>query len=401
LLNGNLLQRVLTLLDTIESPVILHAEAASCSTDELAGLRAQGILSPPSKVDRIPRPERFGPGPDVDVHDGPTGPLGITEDDDYHYEPISLTDEDTWEYSISLPHLVDGIRSDNGIDGSGFDNDRGLIPLGTKTVGPHNPTWVYLSLPNGSEQAVLARCARLQVLDAQQETSLLLPQGIAFSSEARRILRDSNVRAFSLWEAAGTGSLAVDWAATCASILAAGSASIFRKENELVWALSFAGQTVHLPDRSGMSYIVELLRRPHTPIEAMRLTGAPAVEMQLVDRGIPLADPESIGQAKAMLQGRESELAHLPANDWVRRGSLQDEIDKLKKYLGGVQDRLGHPREAGGSTERSRTAVTTAVNRARDYISEHHPALGHHLKKSIQTGTSLFYAPSEVPDWQF
>jgi hypothetical protein len=80
---------------------------------------------------------------------------------------------------------------------------------------------------------------------------------------------------------------------------------------------------------------------------------------------------------------------------------LQEEIDKFKKYLGGVQDRLGQPREAGGSAERSRTAVTTAVNRARDYISEHHPALGHHLKESIQTGNSLVYAPAEVPDWQF
>jgi hypothetical protein len=392
---------VLTLLDTIESPVLQHSEAAAYPAGELAALRARDVLLSPLKADRVPRPKRFGPGPDVDVHDGPTGPLGVTESEDFHYEPIPLTDEDTWEYPISLPHLVDGIRSDNGIEGSGFDNNRGLIPLGTKTVEAHNPSWVYLSLPNGSEQAVLARCARLHVLGAQQETSLLLPQGIAFSSEARRILRDSNVHAFSLWEAAGTGSLAVDWAATSASIPAAGGASIFRKENELVWELSLAGQTVHLPDRSGMSYIVELLRRPHTPIEAMRLTGAPAVEMQLVDRGIPLADPESIGQAKAMLQERESELAHLAANDWARRGSLQEEIDKFKKYLGGVQDRLGQPREAGGSAERSRTAVTTAVNRARDYISEHHPALGHHLKESIQTGNSLVYAPAEVPDWQF
>jgi hypothetical protein len=327
--------------------------------------------------------------------------LGITEDDDYHYEPISLTDEDTWEYSILLPHLVDGIRSDNGIEGSGFENDRGLIPLGTKTVGAHKPTWVYLSLPNGSEQAVLARCARLQVLDAQQETSLLLPQAIAFSSEARRILRDCNVHAFTLWEAAGTGSLAVDWAAASASIPAAGGdASIFRKENELVWALSFAGKTVHLPDRSGMTYIVELLRRPHTLIEAMRL-GAPADEMQLIDGGIPLADPESIRQAKAMLQEKESELANIPANDWVRRGTLQEEIDKFKEYLAGVQDRRGQPREVGGSAERSRTAVTNAVNRAREYISEYHLALGHHLKESIQTGTSLVYTPSKLPDWQF
>jgi flavin-binding protein dodecin len=355
----------------------------------------------PLKAERVPRPKRFGPGPDVKVHDGPTGPLGVTESEDFHYEPIPLTDEDTWEYPISLPHFVDGIRSDNGINGSGFDNDNGLIPLGTKAVGPSDPAWVYLSLPNGNEQAVLARCARLRVPNAQQKTFLLLPQGIAFSSEARRILRDSNVRALSLWEPAATGSLAVDWAATCTSIPAVEGASIFRKENDLVWALSFAGQTVHLQDRTGMSYIAELLRRPRAPIEALRLTGALAVETQLVDRGIPASDEESIGQAKAMLQERESDIARLPANDWVRRNALQEEIDNLKKYLAQVQDQHGRPRLVGGSAERSRTAVTNAVNRAREYISEHHLALGQHLKGAIQTGTLLIYRPSEVPDWQF
>jgi hypothetical protein len=387
-------------MDSIESPVILFSEAALYAADELGGLRALGVLRPPSKADRVPRPKRFGPGPDVDVHDSPTGPVGVADDDGYHHEPVPLTDEDTWEYPISLPHLVDGIRSDNGIKGSGFENDKGLIPLGTKTLERAEPAWVYLSLPNGSDQAVLARCSRLRVPSGRQRTFLLLPQSIAFSSEARRILRDSNVDVLSLMESAATGSLALDWAITGAPMLASERASIFRKVGD-VWALSFDGKTVHLPNKSGMGHIAELLRRPHTAVEAATLMGAPIVDIQMAPRGIPLADLETIKQVRATLKAKQSELADLGTNDWARRGPLQDEIDKISKYLAGVQDHRGQARKVAGSAQRSRTAVTIAVTRARDCISALHPALGRHLKESIKTGTSLVYAPSEVPDWQF
>ncbi|MBZ5604696.1 MAG: hypothetical protein LAO79_20550 [Acidobacteriia bacterium] len=199
------------LVDSIELPVILHSEAASCSADELAGLRARGILRPPSKADRIPRPKRFGPGPDVDVHDGPAGQVGVVEDDDYHYEPIFLTDEDTWEYPISLPHLVDAIRRDNGIDGAHFRNDNGLISVGQRSVAGVGLVGVYLSLPNGSEDSVMARCRRLIPIVGERWIALLTPRILDLSREDLGILTTSRIVTISLMAAAGKGHFAVNW----------------------------------------------------------------------------------------------------------------------------------------------------------------------------------------------
>jgi hypothetical protein len=394
-----LLQRVLFLVDRIESPTISHATAIGYSAEALAKLVSNGILCNKFKAARIPRPARFGSGDDLIVRETSYGLFGVAEGDDF-IDPLALEEDDRWLYEISLPHLVDAIRSENGINGAGFENDEGLIPLGTKVLERTRPAWVYLSLPNGEEQAVLARCARLRVPTARQRAFLLLPGSIAFSPEARRILADCKVEVLSLMESAATSSLALDWAITYAPIEASESASIFHKENE-VWALSFDGKTVHLPNRSGMGYIAELLRRPHTAIEAATLIGAPIIDIQVTSRGIPLADRETLKQVRATLKAKQSELAGLGPNDWAKRGPLQDEIAKISTYLARVQDHKGQARKVAGSAQRSRTAVTTAVNRARDYISAQHPALGRHLKKSIKTGTLLVYAPSEVPDWQF
>jgi hypothetical protein len=175
---------------------------------------------------------------------------------------------------------------------------------------------------------------------------------------------------------------------------------LFRRENE-VWALSFDRTTVHLPDRSGMGHIQELLRRPHTAIEAATLAGALNVGMQVALREMPSADSETIRQVRATMKEKQTELDGLSKKDWARRGELQDEIGKISTYLRQIQDNRGQPRKMAGNAQRSRTAVTTAINRARDYIAKHHPSLGLHLRESIRTGTSPIYAPSEVPDWQF
>jgi len=210
-LNGNLLQRVLTLLDTIESPVILHAETAAYPADELAVLRAKDVLLRPLKAERVPRPKRFGPGPDVEVHDGPTGPLGVTESEDFHYEPIPLTDEDTWEYPISLLHLVDAIRKDNGIDGTGFRNDNGLISVGQKSISGIGPIGAYLSLPNSSADSVMARCRRLVPIVGERYLALLTPCILDVSREDLGILTSSRIVAVSLMATAGEGHFTVNW----------------------------------------------------------------------------------------------------------------------------------------------------------------------------------------------
>jgi hypothetical protein len=213
-LNGNcslsetLLQRVLFLLDRIESPTISYAAAVGYSAEALAALASNGILGQKFKATTIPRPARFGSGGDLVVRETSCGLLGVAEEGDF-IEPLALEENDRWLYEISLSHLVDAIRRDNGMTASGFRNDAGLISVGSRSVKNAGVFSVYLSLPNENEEAVLARCARMHAPDLRQNVAILVPNGPAFSPEARRVLGD--IRVLSLWESAEHGSLTLDW----------------------------------------------------------------------------------------------------------------------------------------------------------------------------------------------
>jgi hypothetical protein len=221
-LKESLLQRVLSLLDTIESPVILHSEATAYPADELAALRTKDILLPAVKADRVPRPKRYGFGPDVNVHEGETGLLGIVEDDDFHYDPIPLTAEDTWEYPLSLHHVIDAIREDNCIEGTGFHNQSGLIYVGRRSVLEEPMVDVYLSVPNASKDSVLARCRRLQEVGVQRPLALLTPSPLDILVGDLGILASTNITPISLMAVAGQGRLVLDWVESfrrCAAVL--------------------------------------------------------------------------------------------------------------------------------------------------------------------------------------
>jgi hypothetical protein len=398
-----LLQMILLLLDRLESPVILHSDAAgypSCQLDELV---STGLLRETTIAEGIPRPPRFGPGSDLIVRKTARGLYGVADEDDY-FAPVPLTEDDVRQYEISLPKLVDRIRKENGIAGDGFANHGGLIPLGAKPIGEAGATTVYLSLPNPDEGVVLARCTRLSSPSREHRVILLLPGATAFSPEARRIFGDSRVEILSLVEPAACGRLAIDWAILgFRAAQASGSADtcVFRKEGS-IWTISFGGKVVHIADAVGLGYIAELLRHPRVAIEALELAGAQAeTAWQVQASGIPMADETTIKAVKADLEERRLALARLQKNDWPRRGELQEEISKLEKYLTEVTNNRSQPRKVAGTAQRSRTAVTNAINRAIAQVSVEHPALGRHLKESIKTGTAPVYAPAELPDWRY
>jgi hypothetical protein len=178
-------------------------------------------------------------------------------------------------------------------------------------------------------------------------------------------------------------------------------APLFQKVGQ-TWTLAFEGTTIHVPDIIGLGYICELLRAPQTAIESTQLAGTSVEATKLAQlSGIPLATSAAIKAVRAELAAHEKELAALPKNDWTRRGVLQDQIGKLKKYLNQVEAHRGRVRKVAGTAQRSRTSVTNAINRAIDRISGQHPALATHLKKSITMGIAPIYAPVDLPDWRF
>jgi len=177
--------------------------------------------------------------------------------------------------------------------------------------------------------------------------------------------------------------------------------SYFRKQGDF-WTMCFAGTTITLSHLKGLSYVADLLRSPRVPIEASVLAGANIESTNFAQvSGLPITDPKAIRAVRADLAEKKEALACLQRADWPRRGVLEEEIRKLKGYLAQVETRQGQPRKVAGTAERSRTAVTNAINRAIEQIAKQHPDLGRHLKDSIKMGTVLIYVPVELPDWRF
>jgi hypothetical protein len=173
-------------------------------------------------------------------------------------------------------------------------------------------------------------------------------------------------------------------------------------KKERFWALSFEEQTVHIRNLRGLSHIAELLRRPGVHVAAAELAAAGIQgEKPPLNAGIPMADKKTIKGLAGFLDNSKAELEGLQRSDWTRRAALQEDISKVEEYLRQVKDHHGQPRTVAGTPQSSRTAVTNAIRRAVADLSKQHPALARHLTESIKTGTTLIYAPVNVPDWQF
>ena len=178
--------------------------------------------------------------------------------------------------------------------------------------------------------------------------------------------------------------------------------SLFRQQQDS-WLLSFGGKQARAPHSVGMGYLAEVLRSPGREIEALALAGkfdrnVPGVD---VGGGIEVADKRTIREAKKLLKEREAELQGLRANDWPRKGELEEEIAKIKNYLQRAERADGKIRKAGGQVEKARKAVWIAIQRARDDIQERHPQLAQHVKDSVRTGTKIVYLPKSAVSWDF
>jgi hypothetical protein len=178
------------------------------------------------------------------------------------------------------------------------------------------------------------------------------------------------------------------------------SPNSFRRQGK-TWSLTFKGKSASLPHLKGLSYIAELLRTPRKLIEAETLCTATEQTKPMEFAGIQQADSKAIKAVSRALVEKQAALNALPENESSKREELHKEISFYREYLGRSTGLYGRARKAASTAERARLAVTNAIHRAINAISEAHPELGQHLKKSIRTGTELIYLPSQDPGWQF
>ena len=205
-----LLHFILQRLDQIESPVFLHMEFEQFPEEELRALRGEGILREISRATEIPRPKNVPPGGDLIVRQTSKGIFGVADEHDY-FDPIPLTEDDVRQYEISLPKLATVIRQANGIEGTGFVNHHGLIPMGEKALDGFGNLDVFFSIPNLDEDEFIARCRRADRAIDAAGIVILTPCSITLSPEKRLQMEHLGIVAVAMTTNSRPNAFSLDW----------------------------------------------------------------------------------------------------------------------------------------------------------------------------------------------
>ena len=192
----------------------------------------------------------------------------------------------------------------------------------------------------------------------------------------------------------------------------------FRREGD-VWTLSWGKDTVHIHHMKGMQAIAHLLGRPERAIHIVELAeildgngfdsnstrrdARPRItSIAAADAG-PVLDGEAKQAYRTRLRDLGLELEEAEAmNDSGRGDRISEEIAFLETELVRAVGLGGRDRRAASVSERIRVRVTNAIRSAIARVEENQPAIGHHLKVSIRTGTFCSYSPDPgvAPEWR-
>jgi tetratricopeptide (TPR) repeat protein len=194
------------------------------------------------------------------------------------------------------------------------------------------------------------------------------------------------------------------------------SLNVFRREGDY-WSVIFEARTVRVRDLKGMRYLARLLADPGREYHVLDLvaaeTGSGAQGDSGQAAGLPRAGLGDAGesldaQAKDAYRRRLAEIDDdleqaRAVGDAERAAQADAERDFLVQELARAFGLGGRDRRAASASERARAGVTRAVRQAMTRIAEHHPQLGHHLSRTIRTGTYCAYVPDpRAPaDWRF
>lgn len=166
-------------------------------------------------------------------------------------------------------------------------------------------------------------------------------------------------------------------------------------------SLWMVGAAVPTPALRGFTYLRELLRHPGRTVPVLDLVGA----------GGPVVAESGLGETvdRRALQAYRDRLADLEeeiaeAEGWSdpdRLSAAREERDALLEEVGRATGIGGRARTTGSSQERARVAVRKAIATAIARIGEVDPALGLHLRNSVQTGLLCSYEPEpgSAPLW--
>lgn len=178
-------------------------------------------------------------------------------------------------------------------------------------------------------------------------------------------------------------------------------AAVFRLDGE-VWTLRWRGEEIRVRDSKGLRYLRELLARPHREVHALDLAGGGRAPQRPDGDLGPVLDDRAKREYRQRLADLREDIDEAEAAYDVGRASvLQAELDQLVHHLAAATGLAGRDRQPGSAAERARVNVTKSIKQVIDRIEASLPALAHHLRTTVRTGTFCSYEPdpTEPPSW--
>ncbi|OKI36674.1 ATPase [Saccharothrix sp. CB00851] len=162
----------------------------------------------------------------------------------------------------------------------------------------------------------------------------------------------------------------------------------FRRDGD-VWALSYDGVTVRMPDSKGLRDLHVLVSSPGEPVAAVALLAPEAVASARLG-GDPVLDDEAKARYRRRLARLDEEIDH--AVDDERAAVLDRERAALLDELRAAAGLAGRTRRLGDEAERARKAVTARIRDALRKLDGRHPGLAAHLRETVSTGATCVYS---------
>jgi tetratricopeptide (TPR) repeat protein len=167
-----------------------------------------------------------------------------------------------------------------------------------------------------------------------------------------------------------------------------------------VWQVTWEGTTVQVRDAKGIRDLARLVGRPGEELHVRELDDA------RVSAGAPSAtgaapDRRALAQYRDRLRAIEEELDAADRHgDLDRSALLAAERDALVGELSRAVGLGGRPRrDPTDPDERLRKAVSARIKASIERLEELAPALGRHLRASVQTGYWCAYRPERDVRW--
>ncbi len=194
--------------------------------------------------------------------------------------------------------------------------------------------------------------------------------------------------------------------------------NLFRRDGHY-WTLGYRGQVVRLKDSKGLRDIARLLASPGNEVHVAELASeANGVHSTppyaIADERLTSAGIEALGAGREPAldararQAYRARVVELRAevedgercNDRGRAERARAELEAITAVLASAHGLGGRRRAPGSAFERARVAVAMRIRNALAKIDNEHQALGHHLLRSIKTGTFCAYQPEVQVYWQ-